>query len=89
MARLLMAFCTHVSVYDFIPVQVLQPQAELPEILSRLVEVKRWLSVGVVFTNVNRHEHPAWHVLEHQEEGISIGDRDGLVQVHNLLLSGT
>jgi hypothetical protein len=48
---------------------------------------KRGLLDDLVMAYLDFHQSTARHVLEHEEQGICIGDRDGFVQVYQLLVS--
>lgn len=81
---LCLVYPTHIPVNHAVEMQVLQPKAELPEVLSRLLGWE-WRCIWYIGrTEVDIHEHAAGEVLEDEEEGVLMRDRYGFVEVDEL-----
>jgi hypothetical protein len=75
---------THVAVDDAVCLQVLEPEDELSEVFSSLLERERRLA-PVAIIELHVHEDAAGQVLENEEQGVRTGHGNCLVQVNNLV----
>jgi hypothetical protein len=68
-----------------IPMQILEPQYQLPEILPGLLDPER--RFPGLLAHLDVHKDPTGHVFQYEVQRVRIGDRDGFGQFDNLGIS--